>query len=287
MKKLNFTAIDFETATSDRMPCQLGIVVVRGGEISEEKSMLIKPPQNKYNFHNTRIHGINSEKTKDIPEFDELWPEIKPYFDQEMIVSHNIDFDMNVLNNAISYYDLVECRHLGERCTMRIYNNRSLKDISVAVGIEMTKHHDALSDARTCAEIFIKFMNGLNPDKLEFPIKENTQSTYTHYNNQRIKGEIMIQDLSIVENPNTIFFNKKIVISGVFERFQIRNDLGLLLKKLGADINTCISRKTDIFIIASEFGPSKMNKVLELKDDGYDIQILEETQLYKILDSIQ
>ena len=35
METINFTAFDFETATANRMPCQLGVVVVRSGEIAD------------------------------------------------------------------------------------------------------------------------------------------------------------------------------------------------------------------------------------------------------------
>jgi DNA polymerase III epsilon subunit-like protein len=40
METINFTAIDFETATYDRMPCQLGLVVVHDGQIVEENQWL-------------------------------------------------------------------------------------------------------------------------------------------------------------------------------------------------------------------------------------------------------
>ena len=43
---INFTAVDFETATSDKMICQAGIVVVRGGKIVEKLSKYIQPPGN-------------------------------------------------------------------------------------------------------------------------------------------------------------------------------------------------------------------------------------------------
>ena len=39
MGAINFTAFDFETATADRMPCQLGVVVVRDGKIVEEREL--------------------------------------------------------------------------------------------------------------------------------------------------------------------------------------------------------------------------------------------------------
>lgn len=33
---MDFIALDFETATYDRMPCQPGLAVVRDGRIAEE-----------------------------------------------------------------------------------------------------------------------------------------------------------------------------------------------------------------------------------------------------------
>ena len=45
--KLNFIAIDFETATGKRASiCEVGICVVRNGEIIETKSWLVQPEDN-------------------------------------------------------------------------------------------------------------------------------------------------------------------------------------------------------------------------------------------------
>ena len=46
----DFVAIDFETATTGRMACQIGIVVVKNYEIKNEYSFLIQPPGNKYDY---------------------------------------------------------------------------------------------------------------------------------------------------------------------------------------------------------------------------------------------
>ena len=40
----SFIAVDFETATYNRMACQVGIVVVRNGVITERISNFIQPP---------------------------------------------------------------------------------------------------------------------------------------------------------------------------------------------------------------------------------------------------
>ena len=49
--------------------------------------------------------------------------------------------------------------------------------------------------------------------------------------------------------------------------------------KLGADINSSISKKTNFFIIGEDFGPKKMEQVQKLQAEGYDIKILDENEL--------
>ena len=50
---INFIAIDFETATSKRASiCEVGICVVRNGEIAETRSWLVRPEDNRYQYWN-------------------------------------------------------------------------------------------------------------------------------------------------------------------------------------------------------------------------------------------
>ena len=48
---LNFIAIDFETATPKRASiCEVGICVVRNGEVVETRSWLVQPKENLYSY---------------------------------------------------------------------------------------------------------------------------------------------------------------------------------------------------------------------------------------------
>lgn len=291
MSKCNFVAIDFETANTDRFPCQMGIVVVRSGEIAEKREFLIKPPENKYSQSCIRVHKITPDVTKDCKEFPELWPEIKEYLRCELVVAHNLSFDFDVLGRVIEYYNLDSVPILGTRCTCRLYNDRKLSDVASAIGIECENAHNALSDAELCAKVFLAhLLYGVDPDSLVYPERiTNKKTVILQFNDESktLSSEVKRQDLSIVENENNYFYNKKVVISGVFDRFPIREDLALLLKKYGADINTSISKKTNIFIMGKDCGPTKLSKVFELKDNGCDIVIIDHSKLYDILDSIK
>lgn len=115
-----------------------------------------------------------------------------------------------------------------------------------------------------------------------------TEADSHFYDRQKISKDLLVQDLSIVEKEDTVFYDKRVVLTGIFSRYAVRDDLASSLKKLGADLNTTISKKTDIVCLGwSGVGPSKMAKIEELKASGIDIMIIEEQELYTILDKIK
>ncbi|MEM6643410.1 MAG: 3'-5' exonuclease [Bacteroidota bacterium] len=153
MKLESFTALDFETATrSPDSVCQIGLVRVEHGEIVQKVGKLIQPPKNAYYHRNVMVHGIKPEDTKDAPLFEEVWFEVKKWLEDEVVVAHNASFDVNCLRSSLAYYDIVQ--PLFEvRCTRMIYR-RGLAYLSKKYRIPL-QHHDALSDAHACAQLYL------------------------------------------------------------------------------------------------------------------------------------
>ena len=81
---LNFIAIDFETATSKRASiCEVGICVVRNGEIAETRSWLVRPEDNYYQYWNIKLHAIRPLNTEHAPDFRQVWEEMeRTYLDE-------------------------------------------------------------------------------------------------------------------------------------------------------------------------------------------------------------
>ena len=202
-----------------------------------------------------------------------------------MLVAHNYDFDIDVLLRALNYYKLVPHIPFVGICTMERYLDRKLKEVALALGIDMSDHHDALFDARVCAEILLALMSGINPHHLKYPIERKSERIIYRENDirRKVDKEVFVQDLSLVENINNTFYDKKVVITGIFEKFPVRNELALLLKNLGADINSAISSKTNYVIAGEDFGPKKMGKVFALRNSGCDISIINEKELCDML----
>jgi DNA polymerase-3 subunit epsilon len=161
---MNFTAIDFETATGQRnSACAVGIVTVENGEITEEYYSLIQPPGNTYFGMNIAVHGIRPQDTANAPTFGQLYPEIRNRLQRRTLVAHNEVFDRSVLRHTMEHYDL-NYSELGLavrwECTMRIYKAKGyipykLNSCCERLGIPL-RHHEALSDAIGCAKLYLR-----------------------------------------------------------------------------------------------------------------------------------
>lgn len=160
MSNSSFLAIDFETANyASDSACAIGLVRVRNGKIESNEHFLIKPPSREFVF--TYIHGLTWNHVASAPTFGEIWPKLKPFFDDiEFVVAHNVGFDRKVLASCCDRYDIelpkykYQCTVQLARKVMGIYPT-NLPTVCNRLKIELN-HHDAMSDALACAKIAIK-----------------------------------------------------------------------------------------------------------------------------------
>ena len=148
---MKFIAIDFETANSIRTSaCSIGITFVENKKVVETKHFYIKPTPNYYNFINVGIHGITKKDTDDKKEFNELWQELKPYFENNKVVAHNASFDLSVLRALLEHYEIefpkleYYCTMLFSKNTLKGLMNYQLSTISEYFNINLLHHNDLL-----------------------------------------------------------------------------------------------------------------------------------------------
>lgn len=159
---MTFTAIDFETATSFH-PCSVGIVTVENGIVVDEFVTLIQPPNNLYNPYTIQVHGIYPSDTARAKNFLQVFPEIQKRLQNRVVVAHNESFDRNVLLKSMDYYGLDYGNlNIASRweCTVKIYKAKGIKPTKLSDCCREMKiqlnHHEALSDARACAQLYLK-----------------------------------------------------------------------------------------------------------------------------------
>lgn len=148
-----FTAIDFETAHGKRWSiCQVGLVRVENRIVTNEISLLVQPPNNYYWDRFIDIHGITPKHTAYSPTFDKIWPVIEPFITNQSVIAHNgLAFDFQVLARTLEYYGM-PVPDYEKHCTYQIFRD-NLASLCKIYDIPLN-HHDALSDAKACAELY-------------------------------------------------------------------------------------------------------------------------------------
>ncbi|NLY74857.1 MAG: hypothetical protein GX075_06100 [Firmicutes bacterium] len=277
-----FTAIDFETAQGPRWSiCQIGLIRVKNGEIKHTYSQLIKPPGNKYSRENTLVHGINSSITKNSPIFPDIWKEIKVYIENQLVVAHNIEFDIDCLIKTLTYYN-IDIPKFDIDCTFR-KTGLSLVDLCQAFNIELENHHNAIQDALACSKVYLRLLNGDTPDLSKIKRMKAKNKIYERPGHERLKGDLLKpnrdKDIANINNP---FYGKKVVFTGVLLSMN-REEAARIIKKLGADIDTNITAKTNYVIVGIDPGPLKMRKIEMYNNEGSSIQIIKEDEFLNMI----
>ena len=170
---MDFTAIDFETATEkSNSACSVAVVEVRGGKIARTYSTLIRPPRMAFLPFNISIHGITPEMVEQERDFAGIWPELRPFLEDRMVLAHNAPFDMGVLKSSLLANHIAPPRFF-HCCTVQISRkawpelpNHKLDTMGAFLHVDF-RHHDALEDARACAAIPLAAAEKFGVDSVE------------------------------------------------------------------------------------------------------------------------
>lgn len=314
---VDFAAIDFETANSERWSaCSVGLIVVRDGQVAESTEFRIKPVgpnwdavaeplDSFFDGYNIMVHGITEKDVRDSPNFGELWPEIERLTRGLPIVAHNAAFDLGVLREALSLHNLPWPR-LDYLCTMVLARRTwalpsyKLEFVTNAAGIEFNElmHHNAQFDALMAAMVFAEILNHHKAETLEalleatgVRIGELSPSGFRGCARSRWDGSPRGSTEARVFTPNLDadedghLYGRHVAFTGRLDSMT-RDAAKEEASKRGAVVQGNVNNKTDILVIGQQdsrkFGPGKkmtdkMAKATALSDAGHPIEIVEES----------
>jgi DNA polymerase-3 subunit epsilon len=158
---MTFLAFDFETANySPDSACSIGVVRVERDQVIRAEAFLIRPPTTQFVF--TGIHGLTWSHVAKAPTFGELWSQgLADWFrGVDFVVAHNVRFDLRVLEACCDRYGL-ELPPVSFECSVELAKKvlgirpANLKNVCEVLSIPLN-HHEALSDAKACAEITVR-----------------------------------------------------------------------------------------------------------------------------------
>lgn len=266
-------ALDVETAT--RYPnslCQISLILVANPPVSLFTS-LIQPPDNEFDDHIIRIHGIHPDMTKDVPKLEQVWPLIKSFLDGANLVAHNASFDRNVISKSLEYYG-IEMPKYSWDCTYQA-TGKKLLEACKEYSVSLDNHHDSAFDALACARLYSEL------NKSSSTLSYKASNDFSELNKRRLTGDVLKKDLSNA-NQNSFFYDKKVVFTGVLGAID-RKLAASIVKDMGADIDSNITKRTKYVVCGDGVGPSKMRKIETYNSQGCDIIKLNEQEFVKVL----
>lgn len=286
---VSFTVLDLETTGLNPAwdgIIEIGMIKVKDGEIIDKFETLVDPEMPIDPFI-TELTGISENDLKDAPTIDKLCNKVKDFIGADVIVGHNISFDINFLYDAILenlgvklQNDFINTLRLSHRLAPEIKQHR-LGDIANHFNIK-GKEHRALYDCELTLKIFAKFR--------ELAVEQgyDLEKGLPQYN----KGI----DFSAIQGDSSkfktdhIFFNQAICFTGKLEKLE-RKSAAQLVADMGGIPVPSVTKKTN-FLIVGDFDynaslkgapSSKLKKARELKAQGQNIEILSESTFYSLL----
>lgn len=307
---MGFVAIDFETANRNyNSACSIGLVLVEGKEIIETKSFLIQPPTLDFDEVNISIHNITPDQVKHAPKFPEVWDQIKHYFENNIIIAHNAQFDISVLKNCLLEYNL-EMPSFNYLCSITITNclcygkkiGQSLVDRAKYFKVDMGNHHNALDDALTCAKMVIECINKENEKSIESFCDTYCELAAKDFQDIKLQTEfikhkkfnkIVISDITAATSDfdnNHVLFGKNVVFTGELDSMDRKAAMQRVVD-LGGIIKSSVSSKTnylvvglqDKSIVGDDGLSSKEEKAYELLKKGNGIKIISEDEFLSLI----
>lgn len=295
---MDFVAIDFETANSARASaCAIGMVKIVKGQVIDSYSSLIKPAEshNWENYWNFNVHGIPFDAYQEAPTFPEIWGDIQAFIGDFPVFAHNSSFDRSVLFRTLESWELdpaafsFSCSILLAQRILKTKADVSLPALASRFGIPGLKHHDALSDAETCAEIVLALL------KIE-PSFDFTSLSIIHRKARiqtKLEGdpEFMERAKVHINSSDNGIIGKNFTLTGTIS-VGTRAQLIGLIEGLGGGFVRKTSKKTNVLVQGIENPNSfveghdhstSYEMAEQLREEGFEIETIFEDQFLELI----
>lgn len=214
LSEVPFCVLDLETTGGSPSGCgitEIGALRFRGGEPDGEFHSLVNPHQEIPAFI-TILTGITQAMVIAAPPIDEVFPAFLEFLRGDVVVGHNVRFDLSFLNAAaerLGYGHLpnrsVDTHALARRLVRGELRDLRLGSLAAHLGSPVTPNHRALEDARATAYVLwglLERAGTLGITHLEDLMQLPTARGAPHY------GKIRLAD-SLPRRPGVYLFRDK------------------------------------------------------------------------------
>ena len=237
----------------------------------------------------TDLTGITNDMLKAAPSKSEIIVKFMDFIGNDILVGHNIRFDVNFLYDAAQQEQLVLKNDYIDtlRIARKLYpdmEHHRLSDVAQKLNIVMPEHR-ALSDVSTTAQCFSKMVQIIDQTQGREAFIASFKKKTMHYN--QFISELVAPDCVDETNP---FYGKVVVFTGTLSTMTRKQALTIVSNLGGIPANS-VTAKTNFLVVGNEEFVSsvkngktnKMCKADALKASGKDIETISENTFLQMI----
>lgn len=289
-KTKNFVSIDIETtglSTVFDEIIEIGAIKYQNGEPIDTFSSLIKPIEPIDEFI-TELTGITNEMLESAPSLYSVLPSFLEFIEDNIIVGHNVNFDINFLYDACEQYDYKSLSNDfidTMRVSRRLYkdwDNHKLDTLINYFNLNKRELHRGLDDCKLTALCYLRMIED-----------EHFEEAMIISHKHKHKKPLSLKELVAEEgheNPDCLLYGKVCVFTGALESFT-RKEAAQLVINIGGICDNSITKKTNFLILGNndycksikDGKSSKQKKAEKLIASGADLTIIPESVFLEII----
>lgn len=308
-----YAVIDVETANPHHKGsiCSIGVVFVKDGAIVDSFYSLVRPLVS-FNARCVSVHHITADTVANAPTFKELWPMLHQKIDGMPLVAYSATTDIYALEQAI--YDAeIEAPDLVYADAYKIAQQLldlpryNLDSVCKHFNIHLEDAHNALADAQATAMVMLQMQKITHSNDLDgllsflgISFSHSLQNNFVpdsadaqHKHPKRKHSQRIVYTFThpLAHGNCDYFKGKNVVFTGNLTCAS-RESARAAVTEMGGICKESPSKKTNICITGSYDkdtlceGASigkKLQYVLDLNNQGYQIEILSEQEFLEIL----
>lgn len=288
----DYVALDLETTGLDPewdSIIEIGMVRVRRGEVVAEYSTLVNPGMPIDDFI-AELTGITNDMLAAAPALPEVLPAARDFLGDDIILGHNINFDINFIYDNCEYQGLKPVSN-GYIDTMRIsrrvlpdLKHHRLGDIVNALGVDHAQAHRAIGDCHATIDCYKALLAHIDAGAG----REAYITEVSRHGAQRPDLHKLAADGTAVDEMHPLY-GKHCVFTGTLAKM-VRLDAAQAVVNVGGLCDNGVNKDTNFLILgASDYSKIKDGKSNKLKRaesliaKGADLQIISENVFYDLM----
>ena len=288
----DYVALDLETTGLDPeydSIIEIGMVRVRRGEVTAEYSTLVNPGMEIDEFI-TDLTGITNDMLASAPAIAEVLPTARDFLGDDIILGHNINFDINFIYDNCERQgltpvsnDYIDTMRISRRVLPDLKHHR-LGDIVNALGVDHAQAHRAIGDCHATIDCYKALLAHIDAGAG----REAYITEVSRHGAQRPDLHKLAADGTAVDEMHPLY-GKHCVFTGTLAKM-VRLDAAQAVVNVGGLCDNGVTKDTNFLILgASDYSKIKDGKSSKLKRaesliaKGADLQIISENVFYDLM----